>query len=93
MYFKRYQHTNKVCVSDKWTTRIVSKDDGIGIMISAFQSRELGFSHRDFIEEELRKINEHRRSTGYLDQDSVRKVHGSNIRKKDLAHNPFCIYF
>ena len=50
--FKQYQFTNRAYVSDKGTTCIIPKDDGIGIMISTFQSREFGFSHRDFTEEE-----------------------------------------
>ena len=91
--FKQYQFTNKSWVSDKGTTCIIPKDEGIGIMISAFQCREFGFSHRDFTEEELGKINDNRRNKRYLDPDAVKKVHGSNIKKKDLADNPFCVYF
>ena len=91
--FKQYQFTNKAWVSDKGTAFIIPNDDAIGIMISDFQSRECCSSNQDFTEEDLRKINQHRRLTHYLDQDAVRKVHGSLIRKKDLVHNPFCVYF
>ena len=37
-------------------TNIVPKDDGLGMMISAFQSREFDFG-LDITEEELKKVN------------------------------------
>ena len=41
--FKQYQFTNKGWVSDNGTQEILPKDEGMGVMISAFQSREFGF--------------------------------------------------
>jgi hypothetical protein len=43
----------------------VPKDEGQGLMILAFQSREFGFG-MEICEEDLRKINEQRRGQKYV---------------------------
>ena len=44
--FKQFQFTNKGWVSDKGVREILPKDEGLGVMISAFQCREFGFVNR-----------------------------------------------
>ena len=43
--FKQYHFTNKLWVADDKTRPIIPKDEGAGLMISAFQSQEFGFGH------------------------------------------------
>ena len=71
---------------------MISKDEGLGIMISAFQSREFGFGYRALSPAELNEINKRRVGKSYLDVDAARKVLESHI-KKPLKNNPFCVFF
>ena len=41
--YKQYQFTGKSWVGDNKARPIIPKDEGSGLMISAFQSREFGF--------------------------------------------------
>ena len=43
--FKQYIFTSKNWITNEGITPLVPKDKGQGVMISAFQSRELGFGH------------------------------------------------
>jgi hypothetical protein len=52
--------TKSAWVAPDGTVTIIPKDDGQGLMISAFQSREFGFG-MNITDEELQKINETRR--------------------------------
>ena len=58
--FKQYHMTKSAWVALDGTVTIIPKDDGQGLMISAFQSREFGFG-MNITDEELQKINETRR--------------------------------
>ena len=55
--FKQYHMTKSAWVAPDGTTLLVPKDDGQGLMILAFQSREFGFG-MEICEEDLQKINE-----------------------------------
>ena len=54
--FKQYHFTNKSWVGDDKSRPLIPKDEGQGIMISAFQSREFGFGHF-LTADQLKKIN------------------------------------
>jgi hypothetical protein len=54
--FKRYHTTKSTWVASDGSTALVPKDDGQGLMILAFQSREFGLG-MEICEEKLRKIN------------------------------------
>ena len=58
--FKQYQFKNKEWVSDEGTREILPKDKGMGVMISAFQSREFGFG-RPLTKDDLQRVNEKRK--------------------------------
>jgi len=49
------------------------KDDGQGLMISAFKSREFGLEISD---EDLKRRNESRRGKHYLDEKAVKAKRG-----------------
>ena len=68
--FKQYQFTNQSWVADKKLQPIIPKEEGTGVMISAFQSRELGFG-RLLAVEELKKVNEKRENEKYLDKGAA----------------------
>ena len=55
--FKQYHFTNKSWVGDDKSRLIIPKDEGAGIMVSAFQCREFGFGHPLSVDD-LKKISE-----------------------------------
>ena len=64
---------------------ILPKSNGMGIMISAFQSREFGFGY-DLTDEELKealkKANELRKGQEYEGKSAAMKVHGTTRKPK-----------
>jgi hypothetical protein len=65
---------------------IVPKDDGQGLMITAFQ---FGLEISD---EDLKRINESRRGKHYLDEKAAKAEMGTG-EKKDLLSRPFVVEF
>jgi hypothetical protein len=63
--FKQYHMTNKSWVAPNGERVLVPKDDGQGLMISTFQSREFGFG-LEISDEDLKKVNGWRRGQHYL---------------------------
>ena len=57
---------------------IVPKDDGQGLMISAFKSREFGLEISD---EDLKRINESRRGKHYLDEKAAKAEMGTGEKR------------
>ena len=90
--FKQNHFSPKCWVDERGVTPLIPKDEGIGVMISAFQSREFGFGYRTLLPSELKEINKRRVGKSYLDVDAARKILGSHI-KKPLKENPFCVFF
>ena len=66
---------------------LVPKDDGMGLMISAFTSRELGFGF-SLDEETLKKVNQKRKSEKYSDEAAANIVFGK-ATKSPLTKSPF----
>ena len=71
--------------------RIAPKDDGAGVMVSAFQSREFGFG-MDISDEEYVNINRMRKGTMYHDKIAANNVYKLPA-KGDLVSNPFVRLF
>jgi len=92
----RFGDDQNTSFSESWCgpngeTVLVPKDDGQGLMISAFQSREFGFGyHLD--EEQLAKVNFGRRGEKYLDEEAAKKYKGNSL-KGDLKESPFVFVF
>mmetsp|Transcript_18080 Transcript_18080/g.31860 ORF Transcript_18080/g.31860 Transcript_18080/m.31860 type:complete len:154 (+) Transcript_18080:288-749(+) len=64
------------------------KSDGIGVMISAMQSREFGWG-MTLSEDQLKQINVKRaRDVGYCDEVASKDVLGTT-KKADLTESPF----
>ena len=71
------------------------KDEGSGIMISAFQSREFGFGFADYDKDLQDKVNANRLdqlNSRYIDGNAAIAVHNTPI-KQPLKENPFVRFF
>jgi hypothetical protein len=58
--YKQFLITGKTWIGPGGERNIVPKDDGLGVMVSAFQSREFGFGVV-LSEEQLKEVNEKRK--------------------------------
>jgi hypothetical protein len=76
---KKFTLTIKGWVGPNGETAIVPKDDGAGIMLSAFQSREFGFG-LEMSEQDLELVNEYQKDKNYQDEAAAKEKHG-DIKK------------
>jgi hypothetical protein len=89
--FKQYLLTKKAWYGPDGISVLVPKDDGQGVMISAFQSRELGFGMA-LTKEQLDEVNYLRRGKKYTNEEAAKKYTG-NAQKTDLLCSPFVFEF
>jgi hypothetical protein len=89
--FFQYIFTRKAWKGPKGELAVIPKDEGYGIMISAFQSREFGFGMKLTIEE-LHKVNQYRKTIRptYSEQESALKIKGK-CEKEVLKEFPFVL--
>ena len=66
---------------------LVPKDDGMGVMISAFTSRELGFGFQ-MSPEMLQLVDDTRKGKRYSDEKAAISLYGKSL-KQDLTSSPF----
>jgi hypothetical protein len=85
--FKQYLISTMAWTLPSGETQIVPKDEGAGVMISAFQCREFGFGFQ-LNADQLKRINEKRKDTRYVDEEAANKYNGGPL-KKDLTKSPF----
>ena len=76
---KQYAFTTKAWTCPDGTRGLIPKDEGAGVMISAFASRECGFGI-DMSPEDLARVNETRNGKTYSDEVAAKAVNG-NISK------------
>ena len=67
---------------------LVSKDKGTGVMVSAFISRELGYSFPPLSADYLQRINSFREGQAYTCEDAAMSTYGSTKNQK-LTEQPF----
>jgi hypothetical protein len=79
---KQYLLTNKHWTGPNGEKAISPKDEGLGIMTSAFQSRKFGFGMK-INEEQLAEINRHHEGKEYIDKDAAKSKRG-NTKKQHL---------
>ncbi len=91
MIMKQYLLTKKTWNGPSGEIGIVPKDEGMGIMISAFQFREFGFGLA-ISQEQLEEINKYCEGKRYLDEDAATLKRGSPT-KKLLTSSPFVVEF
>ncbi len=75
--FKQYTMTNKSWKAPNGAVVLIPKDDGQGIMICAFQSREFGFGLQ-LNQEQLALINQHRNNKDCCDEKAAIKLRGTS---------------
>ena len=63
------------------------KDDGHGVMLSSFVSRDFGYGH-DLTTTQLEQVNDFRKGKVYLDVEAAMHVHGKK-EKDELTTSPF----
>ena len=89
--FNQYLLGNRQWVGPEGQRALLPKTDGLGLMLSAFQSRETGFGLK-LSSIQIGEINETRRNKNFVDVDAAIAIHGQAM-KKDLKDSPFVIYF
>jgi hypothetical protein len=83
---KQFTLTTKGWVGPNGETAIVPKDDGAGLMLSAFQCREFGFGLQ-MSEQDHALVNEYRKDKNYIDKDAA-KEKCRDAKKKHLLKAP-----
>ena len=89
--FKQYTFTKKAWVGPNGEKMLIPKDDGQGIMISAFQSHEFGFG-LTLTKEQLDEINRKCNGEKYCDKKAAIHLHGTD-KKPALTKSPFVCEF
>lgn len=81
--FHQYLLNQKAWIGPNGEQSIDPKTIGEGFMISAFKSRDLGFGHRPFSEEDALKINRYRENKTYIDKEAARTILGSDDKNRN----------
>ena len=90
--FKQNTFSPKAWTAPDGTKGMIPKDDGLGVMISTFVSREFGFGY-ELSGEDLQKVNKEREGNKqYSDEEAATKVKG-NTKKQALTASPFVLEF
>jgi len=84
---KQYLITNKHWTGPNGEKAISPKDEGLGIIISTFQSREFRFGMKTN-EEQLAEINRYREGKEYMDKDAAKSKRGKT--KNSTYLQPIC---
>ncbi len=93
MIIKQYLLAKKGWTGQNGQVGFVPKDDGIGLMISAIQSREFGFG-LELTQENINKVNEYHIRKKYRDEKAAIEKWGSMFKKPlTLEENPFIFEF
>ena len=97
MYIQAIHFSPKLWTGTNGETLLIPKDEGIGIMISAFQSREFdfGFAWDDISDADMNRINDFRADKSYMDKDAAKILRNGSALKKDLPRedNHFVVLF
>jgi hypothetical protein len=89
--FKQFTVHSSCWVSETAGRPLMPKDDGQGVMTSAFQSREWGFGFCLIAEEDYLRINAKRDGKMHQDAEAAEAVAGKKPQKQ--PSNPFFIEF
>jgi hypothetical protein len=90
--FKQFLCNGKAWHSKSGKFKLTPKDDGSGLMVSAFVSRPFGFGFPLFDQELLEKVNKFREGKKYQDTLAALKVNKKE-EKLPLATDPFIRLF
>ena len=90
--FKQYLMKSKAWTCPDGETQMVPKDEGAGIMISAFVSRDFGYGYPELTTDQLKQVNDNRKNKNYQDEEAAKQING-DARKRPLKTHPFSIEF
>mmetsp|Transcript_73807 Transcript_73807/g.213587 ORF Transcript_73807/g.213587 Transcript_73807/m.213587 type:complete len:685 (+) Transcript_73807:660-2714(+) len=85
--FQQHRYSPKQWVGPDGTRAILPKSDGYLMMVSAFQSRELGFGWK-LTDEELELVNRKRLNEQYVDTEAAVEITGKSSKDR-LLSTPF----
>ena len=85
--FKQFIFRNKCWMGPKGQCPLTPKDEGQGLMVSGFVSREYGFDWK-LSEKELDKVNTQRKNKDYIDREAAISKYGKATKPK-LKCSPF----
>ena len=89
--FKQYLFTHSHWALPDGTTPPMPKEEGQGVMLSSFVSREFGYG-MELTPAQLEHVNEYRRGQHYLDVEAAMEVY-KKTEKPILTSSPFVSYF
>ena len=85
--FKQFIFSKGYWLLPDGTKQLVPKDEGQGVMLSSFVSRELGYGF-EFSDDVRNAVNAKRRNNNYSDEEAAILKLGS-AKKNDLTDSPF----
>lgn len=92
--FKQFSFYKKMWHGSDGQQQLLPKDEGEGVMVSGFCSREFGFGFPDLSAEDLLRINRYRVDQDYLDSNAALKVcHHTKKAHREIKKDPFVEYF
>ena len=68
------------------TAALSPKDEGQGLMLSCFVSRDFGFGHQ-LSQEQLKLVNEYRNNQVYLDTEAAMTINQTILKPKLTKHH------
>lgn len=89
--FQQHRYSPKQWIGPDGTRSILPKSDGYLMMVSAFQSRELGFAWK-LSAQELELVNRQRENEQYVDKEAALEVTGKSTKDR-LLSTPFIRVF
>jgi hypothetical protein len=89
--FNQFLFNSKQWVGPSGERSILPKSAGMGVMVSAFQSREFGWG-MEIDDDQLVIINAHRHGNDYFDATAAIEVNGTS-KKPPLMNSPFVCLF
>ena len=85
--FKQYLFSKGFWTHSDGTKQLIPKEEGQGLMLSCFCSREIGFGY-PVPDSVLNEINKQRENEKYIDEKAAMEIYG-NAKKKKLTSSPF----
>ena len=89
--FKQFLFSHRHWCLPDGTTPPMPKEEGQGVMLSSFVSREFGYGMQ-LSSAQLSHVNEYRKGQHYLDKEAAMEINKTTL-KQALTSSPFTSYF
>jgi hypothetical protein len=91
--FKQFSFHSKMWTGPKGERPLLPKDEGAGVMILSFISREHGLI-QELNDDTIHRINEIRQGARYADEEAAMEVYGSSLKPLlSTGKSPFLTFF